>query len=190
MIFRNNTAPKKFSLELLSLHLVLILTFAILAVVFLLTLVGKKIDLDFSHFQNILPFSDQVTDVPLLSITASHIGSSFGPIERARFVVTATLFFYVFALSLTPIAVASWVKKDLLNSHSVSPQLFYWLAFIFLSCLTLLFFPLQTWGRNSLAYRWAVQSDLRYLLLALMIGGTNLFVAFAATFLNSKLSNK
>jgi hypothetical protein len=161
-----------------------------MALVFLFSLTGQMLNFDFAYLQELLPFSKLVSRVPLVSLTALYIESNSGLSESTRFVVTSTLFVYVFAISLFFVSLANLTRNDLLDHESLTPQLFYWFAFIAICCFTLLFFPIEIWGRSSLAYRLAVQSDLRYFLFAVMVSGLNLFYSYLAAFVRLKFFDR
>jgi hypothetical protein len=95
-----------------------------------------------------------------------HLKSELGTIEGSRFLINSTILFYIFLLSLAAIILLTLFDAQKMSVKSIDLRFFYLVLFLAICGATLFLYPIQIWGKNSLAIRLAVYSDFRYLLFA------------------------
>ena len=132
----------------------------------LLSSIGHYFNFDFAGLRHELPVAELLAKIPLVSFVMQYLESEFGTIEASRFLINSTILFYVFLLSLAAVILLSLFDAQRLSVKSIDLRFFYSVLFLAICGVTLFFFPIQIWGKNSLAVRLAVYSDFRYLLFA------------------------
>jgi hypothetical protein len=156
----------------------LLATVVMLMTVHLAIFTAFQFGVDFSFAQQRFPFVDTIKRVPLIWVTYEFIEFKEGQSYATKFLAEITLFTYVYLATTACILFAGWKNFPLLHVNSINRSAFYGFSFIMCCATSLVLFPTQVWGSQTMAFRWAVHSEARFLLLALLVVGSHLFTIF------------
>jgi hypothetical protein len=168
----------------------LLATITMLLTVHLVIFFAYQLGFDFSFIQTNLPLAATVKLVPLIALAYEFVELQKGHLHASKFLAETTLFTYVYLVITMCVLIVSWKKNALLHNESINRGAFYWFLFILCFAITLLFFPAQIWGPHSMAFRWAVESEARLLLLASLVVGSHLFTFFMSDLVRIYLNGK
>ena len=159
-------------------EVLIISTVVLLAVTHLVVFFAYQLGFDFTFLHASLPLTVLLKHLPLISITDKFIELQQGRSYSAKFVVETALFAYVYLFTTAWILFAGWKNVRFMHEESINRGLFSWLSFCMFVSISLVFFPTQVWGPHSMAFRWAVESEVRFLLLAVIVLSSHLFAFF------------